>query len=1201
MMKLTLKKALLPLLLAGGSYTAYASVVINEAMPCNLNTYMDMGTYDYHPWVELYNNGKDTINLNGYSFVYKPLEEDIVKEHTIDYDCKIAGGKYLLFYFDKLAGKSRHISYKLDADGGTISLMNASGAIVSSLSIPDICSYVSFGVGKNGTGYMEPTPGNENDSAYVATTLSSFQSKHQCAAPTFSKTGGVYADAESLSISISTQTGGAKIYYTTDGTVPTKENGELYSEPLVFEKTAVVRARAYLKGKVCSPIATATYIFNDSKHKYCNGVGKLPIVSIVTDKKNFKDKTIGIGTKGENGVTGKCGSLGSANYNRDWERPMNFEFIENGKTVVNHELEAKVMGGCSRQYETKSLALLANKKCGSGKNKMKYAFFTDKPGITKYKSLHLRNGGNDYDGLRFRDGFMQSLIHGENIDYQAYRPVGYYINGEYQGLMLLNEHVNEDYVYSNYGLDDDEVDLIKIATNKINVSGGSVDAYNNLISEAQVGINTSGYYEKMNKLMDMDEYMTYMAFEQYVVNTDWPSNNLKMWRHKNNGRFRWIVYDTDFGFGMYAGYGPNYTTYTTDMIKFSAGTGSAVNWGNGSSHEPYTFSEESKWKTILFASLMKNEEFRNKFMTRNLMLLATRFKPETVKAKLDSIAKDAFPEYCAMTANENWQPNLDDNDEMRTMKEFAEKRPSYVYEHLAGYYGGNPVKLNITSNIAGTDWIINGLYWGKDKYDSKYISNQTLTVTAIPPKGYVFKQWNLSSASSSKLITKSSEWDYLYTAEGATEGWKEKGYKATGWKKGSGKFGYGPNDDYTVELDYGPDSEDKPITAYFRTNVSIDNLDDYEKFTADIEYDDGFVLYVNGVEVSRTNLSADTVTNTTLADEYTNDAKMEVEIGKKHFVEGVNTIAVEVHQNTATSSDFTFSMIMNAIGKATGTTSKKSTYTTTISDDYSMEAIFERGVDSQRIFINEVCSSNQPVIKSEETSDGFMYGYADEYGKYGDWIELYNASDIDVNIAGWYITDNSAKPTKYRIPATEPEATNVPAHGYKLIWCDNDIWNGPLHVDFKLGDTKTNTIMLSSTPSSIEDSLTTIINIGTNQSYGRAYDGNENRQHFQYNCKTPEAANGTIKNCLAAEYNEKATEQNTLSLYPNPADDQLNIESSGEKVRKIQIYDNIGHLVYSENCDSKEITVNTSKFASGIYVIAIETENDVSRMKFIKK
>ena len=51
-MKHIIKKALLPLLLGCMYQSAGASVVINEAMPCNLNTYMDMGTYEYSPWVE---------------------------------------------------------------------------------------------------------------------------------------------------------------------------------------------------------------------------------------------------------------------------------------------------------------------------------------------------------------------------------------------------------------------------------------------------------------------------------------------------------------------------------------------------------------------------------------------------------------------------------------------------------------------------------------------------------------------------------------------------------------------------------------------------------------------------------------------------------------------------------------------------------------------------------------------------------------------------------------------------------------------------------------------------------------------------------------------------------------------------------------------------------------------------------------------
>lgn len=1199
-MKKIVKRLFLPLMLCGAISSVSAAVVVNEAMPSNLNTVMDKETYQYSAWVELYNNGSAPVNINGYTILYKPLEVDTIKEHVIDYDCKIDSAGYILLFFDKVAGIKKHISYKLDADGGEISLMDPSGKIVSTLKVPDICSYVSYGVGKSGVGYMEPTPGKKNDTAYVATSLKAFQTSHQCAAPTFNKNGGVYANTELMTITLSSTTAGAKIYYTTDGTVPTKENGKLYEDGIDIAKTFVIRARAYANGKVCSPVATASFILDDKKHSYCNSLGKLPIVSVVTDKKNFDSDTYGIGVKGSNGIKGICDLTGVANYNQDWKRPMNFEFIVDGKTVINHELEGKVMGGCSRQYKTKSLALCASKKCGSGKNKMKYAFFEDKPAATKYKSLHLRNGGNDYDGLRFRDGIMQSFIHGANIDYQAYRPVGYYLNGEYQGLMLLNEHTNSDYLYSNYDLDEEDIDLIKHYKNEFVVTEGTIDAYNKLLTEAQTGQNTSGYYEKMNKLMDMDEYMNYMAFEQFIVNTDWPGNNLKFWRNRNNGRFRWIVYDTDFGFGMYEGWAPNYTNYSTNMIKFSAGEGDAVNWGNGSSNSPYKFDEKSKWKTILFSSLMKDDEFKNKFMTKNLMMLQTYFKSDILRAKIDSVAKDAYPEYCAMVANEHWQPNFEDEDELKAMREFAEKRPQYVLEHLASYMGGSPIKLNITSNVAGTDWVINGMYWSKDSYESKYISNQPLTVTAIAPAGYVFKNWKLSSAPSSKLLTSSSEWDYLYNKEGAAEGWNKSGFETEGWLKGTGSFGYGPND-YTTALKYGEDADDKPITGYFRTSVDIDNLEDYEKFTAKISYDDGYILYINGTEVSRENISSDSVVYSTLADDYTNDEVKEISIASKYFVAGKNVVAVEVHQNTPTSSDFTFAMSLNAVGKASGATSKDVTYKTTVSDDYTMEAVFEKNAEVKQIFINEICTSNQRTVENKEVAEGYVLGYADEYGKYGDWIELYNAGDVDVNIAGWYISDNAAKPTKYRIPTTDPNATIVPAHDYKMIWCDNDTWNGPLHVDFKLGDTKVNNIVLSSKPTTIVDSLTTIINIGTNQTYGRATDGSSERHYFKNNCKTPMAANGSVENCVTSEENPMIKLPNTIAIYPNPVDEQLNITSTVEAIKKVVIYDNIGRQIFIDTYNSNEVSVNTSNLASGIYQINIVTEGNNTRLKFIKK
>ena len=81
------------------------------------------------------------------------------------------------------------------------------------------------------------------------------------------------------------------------------------------------------------------------------------------------------------------------------------------------------------------------------------------------------------------------------------------------------------------------------------------------------------------------------------MNTDWPSNNTKIWRERNNGRFRWIVYDTDFGLGL-CDAGDQLTGVDMNMINFVRGEG-VTNWGN-----------RDPWMVTIFKHLMQNEEFK---------------------------------------------------------------------------------------------------------------------------------------------------------------------------------------------------------------------------------------------------------------------------------------------------------------------------------------------------------------------------------------------------------------------------------------------------------------------------------------------------------------------------------------------------------------------------------------------------------------
>jgi hypothetical protein len=115
--------------------------------------------------------------------------------------------------------------------------------------------------------------------------------------------------------------------------------------------------------------------------------------------------------------------------------------------------------------------------------------------------------------------------------------------------------------------------------------------------------------------------------------------------------------------------------------------------------------------------------------------------------------------------------------------------------------------------------------------------------------------------------------------------------------------------------------------------------------------------------------------------------------------------------------------------------------------------------------------------------------YVNDYFKKNDWIELYNTTDQDIDIAGMYISDNATKPKKYQVP-TEDEQLNtiIPAHGYKIIWCDKLTNIGAdIHTSFKLAN-EGGEIVIST--DQYADTLIYAEHIGI-QSFGRYPDGDD--------------------------------------------------------------------------------------------------------------
>ena len=147
---------------------------------------------------------------------------------------------------------------------------------------------------------------------------------------------------------------------------------------------------------------------------------------------------------------------------------------------------------------------------------------------------------------------------------------------------------------------------------------------------------------------------------------------------------------------------------------------------------------------------------------------------------------------------------------------------------------------------------------------------------------------------------------FLYTAPTVepVSYWMQSGYTPSGWSTGSSGFGYGDGDD-TTEI---PSPQ---ISVFMRRDFEIINISDINRLVLDMDYDDGFVAYINGVEVARHLVSGSPVPFDQATDGL-HEARLYRGLAPERFfldtdmlVNGTNTLAVQVHNESLTSSDMT--------------------------------------------------------------------------------------------------------------------------------------------------------------------------------------------------------------------------------------------------------------------------------------------------------
>lgn len=712
-------------MMIAASTTAKAQLVINELMQSNVEYMMDDIKEFPDSWVELYNKGTEAVNLKDYkiSNKNKPKKAWQLPDMTVEPNgfvvifCDKEGKEDNRLHADfRLeSGKDGNLYLFKDGDDNPIDLLEG----MAKMPAPDV-AYGRKTDGGDEWGYqLTPSAGKPNTGDVC-------DAKHILGAPIFSEPGRVTSGKGAISLELSLPEGapeGAFITYTTNGSEPTASDKK-YTQAISITKTTAIRAKVFCEGWL-SPMSTAqSYIFHPRAMT-------VPIFSVQTNDKYLNDASLGLFANNNSKEDKKL---------HDWRRPVNIEFFpsEDENSAFNQIAETRIQGGASRANALKSMVFYANKRFDPDHKRFSYEFFPDqKPGITEFKSFSLRDGGNDFGDMYFRDLIIQRTMASHvDLDWQAGHTAVLYINGEYMGMLNIRERSNEDNIYSNYdGLED--LDVVEIGHEKIN---------NNDMFEEEFKEGTADFYEQFKAFysekghsmeeyeqwIDVNEYLNVIAMNFFYGNIDFPGNNLVFWRPNDDAvdcplpkRWRVIVKDTDFGLGLY-GRRPDFNTI--DLL-YNPQNHQDSNWA---------FTEPA---TRLLKNMLEDPDILKLFINKCCLFMGDFMNGKGTSEIIDLIQDEAMEEFVAHRDkfNPGWgwwavDNRSDIENKFAEAKRWAENRPNNFYRFIGDqWYLGKaiPVTINKGNSDKVESVTVNDYKLSKGVFDGKLFPSTELYISSM--------------------------------------------------------------------------------------------------------------------------------------------------------------------------------------------------------------------------------------------------------------------------------------------------------------------------------------------------------------------------------------------------------------------------------------------------------------------------------------
>jgi CotH kinase protein/Lamin Tail Domain/Secretion system C-terminal sorting domain/Chitobiase/beta-hexosaminidase C-terminal domain/Divergent InlB B-repeat domain len=650
-------------------------------------------------------------------------------------------------WFDAKPAPYMHTNFKLSENENIYLISRITGAIEDNIllnSADQNHSIARIPDGSMNQCFMSnPTPGASNNSSicYIGYEPTPF----------FVLPAGIYNSNQNISLLNLSPTG--LIRYTLNGSKP-KPSSTIYTGIINLANTKVISAITYstVFNKLPSKVAKSTYIVNEPSF------GRAKVVSVTIDSLELYDPITGLFMWGPDitlDVNGNPNAthpfpMYSANYWKDWKREGYVEFFDKqGIQQFETPIQLKVHGGWSRAFGgsgngQKSLRIFADGDIGL--DAFNYPIIDDKPEVQKYLSFNLRNGGSaGYGRLKCREAIMQRTMKGTNTPYIAQDVAVVFLNGKYYGFYELREHENAGFLENNYGVKEDDLDLLGNSYQVLRTPAG-VETYkwdylNELQGDSKFFFDVVGFvgnrsplapnfFNEVSNVIDIENVIDYLVAETYFANPDWLgygnnsiiTKNMKFWKPKSlSSKLRFNFMDMDAGCGLVFNSAYNYLSVVA--------------------------THQSRVGKI-FSALMQNTEFNKRFINRYADLINTVFQPYNFNAiansKLDSM-QGLFPRDMQRWGS-SYATAVNDKN---IMIAYNTQRVDSARKVIRNYYAlTKNVQVTLNVNPVGAGKIvISTLTIPSDSMPWKgiYFDGNPVRITAIPNPGYSFVNWNANA------------------------------------------------------------------------------------------------------------------------------------------------------------------------------------------------------------------------------------------------------------------------------------------------------------------------------------------------------------------------------------------------------------------------------------------------------------------------